>query len=101
MSYAIDIPASLIALMEELPARTGAALCEVFVHLAELAELCSPEDERWDQIAQREEQGLRFYVDGCCVRVELCLELHRLRVREIGRVLVHLPAEDLSYGLNL
>jgi len=95
MSYAIDIPASLSALMEGFPLRTRAAIYGTLERIIQHAELWGPDDERWEQLAWRDGEGLRFYADGCCVRLEF-LPGKRLVLLEIGRILVHLPPEGLA-----
>ncbi len=101
MPYAIDIPDALLVLMEELPRRTCAALYGTLERMAVLAELWGKDDERWQLVARADDQGLCFYADDCCVRVELRPEERRLVVREIGRVLVRLPAQTLDDGYSL
>ncbi len=101
MPYAIDIPDASLVLMEELPRRTCGAIYGMLERMAGLAELWSLNDERWQLVARADGQGLCFYADGCCVRVELHPEERRLVVREIGRVLVRLPAHALDDGYAL
>jgi hypothetical protein len=96
MSYAIHIPDSLFAMMEELPRRTCASIHLTLSRMAEVAPYWPLEDMRWERLAQRDTEGLHFYVDGCCIRLELDDGAECLTVREIGRVLVHLPAELLG-----
>jgi hypothetical protein len=96
MPYIIDIPSLLLTLLEELPSRTCSAIYETLERIGTLAELWPQDDERWGVLARLDGQGLRFYADGCCVRVELHTEERRLVVREIGRVLVRLPAQGLD-----
>jgi hypothetical protein len=74
----------------------------VLAQLAELAALWEPGDLRWERFVQRDEDGgLRFYVDGCCVRVHFVSDARYLVVREIGRVLVHLPPGRPEFEANL
>jgi hypothetical protein len=101
MPYAIDIPAALLVLMEELPVRTCSAIYGTLDRMGTLAELWDKDDERWQLVARPDGGGLCFYADGCCVRVELYPDERRLVVREIGRVLVRLPPQGLDYGPNL
>ena len=96
MSYAIDIPPALFKLMEGLPRRTCSALYGTLDRMGVLAELWGQDDKRWQLVARTDGKGFCFYADGCCVRVELHPEERRLEVREIGRVLVHLPAHGLN-----
>jgi hypothetical protein len=96
MPYTIDIPAALLKLMEELPLRTCSAIYGTLERMGVLAELWGPGDERWQLVARPDGKGLCFYADGCCVRVRLQPEGRRLVVREIGRVLVHLPGQGLD-----
>lgn len=96
MSYTIDIPAPLLALMEELPLRTCSAIYGTLERIGTLAELWAQDDERWGLLARPDGDGLCFYADGCCVRLELHPEERRLVVKEIGRVLVRLPVQGLD-----
>jgi hypothetical protein len=96
MPYVIDIPAPLLALMEELPLRTCSAIYGTLERMGVLAELWPQDDERWGLLARPEGHGLCFYADGCCVRVELRPDERRLVMREIGRVLVRLPVQGLE-----
>ena len=96
MAYDIYLPECLVALMEELPHRTRATLSLMFARIAELSTVWPPGDARWQQLAYCDERGLRFYTGGCCVRLSLETDTHRLVVREIGRILAHLPSESLS-----
>jgi hypothetical protein len=61
------------------------------VRLAEAAERWPVGDPRWGQLARPQGDGLLFYAEGCCVRLEAQPERRRLVVREMGRVLVRLP----------
>jgi hypothetical protein len=99
MPYTIDIPSPLLALMEELPLRTCSSIYGTLERIGTLAELWPQDDERWGLLARTDGEGLCFYADGCCVRVELRPEERRLVAREIGRVLVHLPAQGFEEGL--
>jgi hypothetical protein len=101
MPYSIDIPATLLVLMEELPPRTCSAIYETLERMGALAELWEKDDERWQLLARPDGEGLCFYADGCCVRVEVLPDERRLLVREIGRVLVRLPPQNLDYGYDL
>lgn len=96
MPYSIHIPNSLFSMMEELPRRTCASIHLTLSRMAELAPDWPPDDPRWERLARRDSEGLHFYVDGCCVRLELNAGARCLSVREIGRVLVHLPAGLLN-----
>jgi hypothetical protein len=96
MSYAIHVPDSLFSMMEELPRRTCASIHLTLSRLAEVAPYWPLDDMRWERLAQRDNEGLHFYVDGCCVRLERDDAAQCLTVREIGRILVHLPAGLLS-----
>src|SRR5688572_5306923 len=93
MPYAIQIPDALFALMEELPRRTRASIHLTLSRLADVAPIWLRDDLRWERLAHRDKEGLHFYVDGCCIRLELDAQARCLTVREIGRILVHLPAE--------
>ena len=92
MSYAIHIPDALFSMMEELPRRTCASIHLALSRMAEMAPCWPLDDLRWERLAQRDSEGLHFYVDGCCIRLELDAAAQCLAVREIGRILVHLPA---------
>jgi len=96
MSYAIHIPNALFSMMEELPRRTCASIHLALSRMAEMAPYWPLDDLRWERLARRDSEGLHFYVDGCCVRLELDEAQQRLSVREIGRILVHLPAGLLA-----
>jgi hypothetical protein len=96
MPYVIDIPAPLLALMEELPLRTCSAIYGTLERIGALADLWARDDMRWGLLARPDGAGLSFYADGCCVRVELHPEERRLVIKEIGRVLVHLPVQGLD-----
>jgi hypothetical protein len=98
MSYAIDIAPASLALLEELPRRSSACVFAMLEQLAELADLWEWDDPRWARFVQRDAEGLHFYVGGCCVRLELHRDTRRLVVREIGRVLVHLPPQGQALG---
>jgi hypothetical protein len=100
MTYTIDIPPVLAALMEELPRRSRAAIYSTLDRIAELAPVWPLDDLRWECLVQRDREGLHFYSDGCCVRLRLLPEVQTLQVREIGRILVHLPV-GFSLGQNL
>jgi len=95
MPYAIHISDALFSMMEELPRRTAASIHLTLSRLAELAPHWPLDDPRWERLAQHDAEGLHFYSDGCCIRFELDGATQRLTVREIGRILVHLPAELL------
>jgi hypothetical protein len=92
MPFDLDIPSPLASMMELLPLRTRCQLCIRLARIADLAEHWPVGDLRWEQLARRDGAELRLYVEGCCVRVLLQPALERISVREIGRVLVHLPA---------
>ncbi|HLL00579.1 MAG TPA: hypothetical protein VK539_08345 [Myxococcaceae bacterium] len=96
MPYSIHIPNMLFSMMEELPRRTCASIHLTLSRMAELAPEWPLDDPRWERLARRDAEGLHFYVDGCCVRLELEAATQCLSVREIGRVLVHLPAGLLN-----
>ena len=96
MSYALDLPAHLLSLMEALPRRTCATIHLMLARIAELAALWPPEDGRWTQFVYQDGQGMRFYVQGCCVRFCLEPEARRVVVLELGRVVVHLSSELLD-----
>jgi hypothetical protein len=95
MPYTIHIPDSLLAMMEELPRRTRASIHLTLARMVELAPHWEPGDLRWERLARRDNEGMHFYVDGCCIRLGLDPAARCLAVREIGRILVHLPAELL------
>lgn len=101
MSYAIDIPAPLQSLLEGFPQRTRMAIHGMLDRMARRAEVWGPEDTRWEHLARHEGEGLCFYADGCCVKVELQPEARRLVLREIGRVLVHVPATGGALGQDV
>ena len=94
MSYAIDLPDHLFPLMDALPRRTCATIHLMLGRIADLAEHWSPQDWRWEQVAYHDEQGLRFYVHGCCVRFSVEPESRRILVRGLGRVRVRLPSSE-------
>ena len=96
MPYVIELPDHLFALMEELPERTRATIHLMLARIAELAAFWPLDDARWNQLAYQDEQGLRFYAQGCCVQLSLDEESRRVVVRGIGRVLVRLPHELLG-----
>ncbi|HEX5746741.1 MAG TPA: hypothetical protein VFZ09_10875 [Archangium sp.] len=98
MPYAIELPDHLFALMEELPERTCATIHLMLARIAELAAHWPLDDARWKQLAYQDEQGLRFYAQGCCVQLYLDAEARRVVVRGIGRVLVRLPYALLGSG---
>jgi hypothetical protein len=101
MAYVIDIPAPLRSLMEGFPLRTRAAIHGTLDRMARWAEFWEPGDARWERLARHDGQGLHFYADGCCVRVELQPGVRRLALREIGRVLVHLPGGWRTHGQDV
>ncbi|HEX8440910.1 hypothetical protein [Archangium sp.] len=96
MSYSIHLPEHLLTLMESLPWRTCASIHLMLERVAELAALWPPADWRWKQFAYQDDQGMRFYVHGCCVRFCLEPEARCVVVRDFGRVLVRLPSERLD-----
>jgi hypothetical protein len=100
MPYTIHIPDSLFSMMEELPRHTRASIHLTLSRIAELAPEWPLDDLRWERLARRDAEGLHFYVDGCCVQLELEAATQCLAVREIGRVLVHLPAGLLNLENN-
>ncbi|MFP2909688.1 hypothetical protein ACLESD_32510 [Pyxidicoccus sp. 3LFB2] len=91
MSYAIHMHSALTSMMESLSSRARMSVQLRLARLAEAAEHLPAGDPRWGQLARQEGEELLFYADGCCVRLELEPERHRLVVREMGRVLVRLP----------
>jgi hypothetical protein len=93
MAYDIYLSECLFALMDELPRRTCATIHLMLARIAELADLWPPGDERWQRFAYCDDQGLRFYTGGCCVRISLEADTRRVVVREIGRVLAHIRSE--------
>jgi len=97
MSYSIHLPEDLVSLLEALPRRTCATIHLMLARIAELAVHWPPEDWRWEQFAYHDDHGLRFYVQGCCVRFCLEPETRRVVVRGLGRVLVRLPSELLDF----
>jgi hypothetical protein len=92
MAFDIDLPPSLASMLETLPLRTRCQVCIRLARIAEAAEHWPLGDLRWEQLARREDSELRLYVEGCVVRVLLQPAFERISVREIGRVLVHLPS---------
>ncbi|MDY7225844.1 hypothetical protein [Hyalangium rubrum] len=101
MCYDLDIPRPLFELMQELPTRTRIGIYLALSRLSEVASLWPPDDVRWERFGRRNGDGLCFYVEGCCVSVELQPTERRLRVREIGRVLVRLPLDASGLEGNL
>ena len=95
MAFDIDLPPTLASMMEMLPLRARCQLCIRLARIAEAAEHWPVGDLRWEQLARRDGADLRLYVEGCVVRVQLQPAFERICVREIGRVLVHLPSELL------
>jgi hypothetical protein len=95
MAFDIDLPSPLASMLETLPLRTRCQVCIRLARIADLAELWPVGDLRWEQLARRDGAELRLYVEGCVVRVSLQPALERISVREIGRVVVHLPSEAL------
>lgn len=93
MSYAIDIPPVVFDAMQELPRRTLLSIHLMLSRLAKVALLWPPADVRWEHFGRRDGEGLCFYVEGCCVRVEVRSVSRLIAVREIGRVLVRLPPQ--------
>ncbi len=96
MSYAIELPEHLFPLLDQLSRRTCATIHLMLARIAELAAHWTPEDGRWKQFAYVDDQGLRFYVHGCCVQLCLDAEAQRVVVRGITRVVVRLPQEYLG-----
>jgi hypothetical protein len=96
MSFVIDVPEHLRSLMEVLPRHTCATIHLMLARIAELAAHWPLDDWRWKQIAYRDDHGLRFYAQGCCVRFSLEPETRRVVVLGVGRVRVHLSAERLD-----
>lgn len=91
MPYAIHMHSALAELMDVLSSRARLTVQSRLARLAELAEHWPVGDARWGQLARQDGAALLFYAEGCCVRVELQPARRRLVVRELGRVLVHLP----------
>jgi hypothetical protein len=96
MSFAIEMPEHLCSWMEVLPQHTCTSIHLMLARIAELAAHWPPEDWRWKQIAYRDEQGMRFYVRGCCVRFSLEPETRRVVVRGLARVVVPLASGSLD-----
>ncbi len=96
MSFLIDLPEHLHGLLEVLPRHTCATIHLMLARIAELATHWRPDDARWKQLAYCDDEGLRFYVQGCCVRLCLEPETRRVVVREIGRVVVRLSSESFD-----
>jgi hypothetical protein len=96
MSFSIDLPEHLLCMMEVLPRHTCATIHLMLARIAELAAHWPLDDWRWKQIAYHDDQGLRFYAQGCCVRFSLEPQTRRVVVREIGRVVVRLSSESLD-----
>ncbi|NMO16225.1 hypothetical protein HPC49_32535 [Pyxidicoccus fallax] len=92
MSYAIHMHSALTSMMESLPSRARLSVQGRLARLAEAAEQWPAGDLRWGQLARQQGEELLFYAEGCCVRLGLEPERRRLVVRELGRVLVRLPA---------
>lgn len=92
MSFSIHIDAPLAPLLEDLPLHTRASVQEYLNCIAEAAEYLPPEDPLWLEVGQRDGDGLRLYIAGCCVRLHLLPECRRVAVEQIGRVRVRLPA---------
>ncbi len=92
MSYAIHMHSALTDLMESLPCRARVSVHLRLARLAEAAEQWPVGDPRWGQLARLQGEELLFYAEGCCVRLALEPGRRRLVVRELGRVLVQLPA---------
>lgn len=82
---------ALSDLMQSLPWRARLSVQGRLARLAEAAERWPVGDPRWGQLARPRGDGLLFYAEGCCVRLEVQPERRRLVVREMGRVLVRLP----------
>jgi hypothetical protein len=96
MSFVIELPEHMRSLMEVLPRHTCATIHLMLARISELAAHWPPEDWRWKQIAYRDDQGLRFYVGGCCVRFSLEPETRRVVVHGVGRVVVRLSSESFD-----
>lgn len=94
MTYAIHMHSALSDLMQSLPSRARLSVQGRLARLAEAAEHWPVGDPRWGQLARPQEDGLLFYAESCCVRLEVEPERRRLVVREMGRVLVRLPCLD-------
>jgi len=92
MSYAIHMHSALTSMLESLPLRAQMSVQMRLARLAEVAEQWPAGDPRWEQLARPQGEDLLFYAEGCCVRLGLEPERRRLVVREMGRVLVSLPA---------
>lgn len=93
MPFDIDLPSPLASMMDLLPLRARCQLCIRLARIADAAEHWPVGDLRWEQLARRDGSELRLYVEGCCVRVQLQPASQRIVVREIARVLVHLPGD--------
>ena len=92
MSFTIHIDKPLAPLLEELPPPVRASLQAHLQRIAETAEFLSPEDPRWEEMAQPDGDGLRTYVAGCCVRLHLRPKHRELVVEQIGRVRISLSS---------
>lgn len=92
MSFTLHIDAPLAPLLEDLPLHTRVSLLEHLQCIAEAAEYLPPDDPLWLEVGQRDGDGLRLYVAGCCVRLHLLPECRRVVVEQIGRVRIRLPA---------
>lgn len=97
MSFTIHIDAPLAPLLEDLPRQMRASLQEHLQCIAEAAEYLPPDDPLWHEVGERDGDGLRTYVAGCCVRLHLLPACRRVVVEQIGRVRICLPA-SLSLG---
>ena len=91
MPFDIDISPSLAFMLEHLPRHTRGLMYLRLARIAEAAEHWPVEDLRWQQLARSEGGELLLYVDHCCLRLELASERRQVVIREVGRVLVHLP----------
>jgi hypothetical protein len=88
MPFTIRIDKPLTPLLEELPSPVRVSLQAHLQRIAEVAEYLPPADPRWMELAQRDGDGLRTYVAGCCVRLHLLPDRRQVRVEQIGRVRV-------------
>jgi hypothetical protein len=98
MPFDIDIAPSVASLLEVLSPRTRRTAYMRLGQVADAAERWPQGDLRWEQLAHREGADLYLYVEGCCLRLQLQPLVRRLVVRELGRVLVRLPAEATVEG---
>lgn len=91
MAFDIDIPASVARLLEQLRPSVAAGIRERLASLASAAEDWPVSDPRWRTLAHASGPLLRFDVEGHCVSASLLPGQRTLAVRQLGRVVVHLP----------